>query len=557
MKISLVILCCCCSLLLTAQTPEDSTIHLQDTVVVRLEKQLKSATSDSVRVRKLNALGLRLLNKDLYKANYYMEQALQIVNSSNQPVDELLQKMTYSNTGRVKQKQGDQVNALAYYLKALEIAEKKNDSLGMASLCGNISLVYRYEDNFEKSIEYTKRSIGIKKQLVNSPGIAGSYNNLGAAYRGKGALDSALYYFEKAKIEYTSVGKELGVIRTKANIATIYELQEKYEESLKIFSDNLHYYKESRNNIGISNTHGHLSRVYGRRGNYQKAIQHADSCIMMALRLGRKIVVADVYKYQSDFYREIGDFEEAYKALDLHHSYNDSLVNVENIKRIQELELRYQFRKEKLSDSLQLVKQREMAETSTQLLAAKNRLKSQWLIFGGLGALGLLGFVFFRSRQKLKMMGLKNQLLNTEIEYKKKDLANLAINISQSQNWAGSLLEQLEKARAVTGRERSKELQNLEVEIKNKMRIDGEAEDIQLKIDTLSSAFYEKLNDNFPDLTTNEVRLCSLIRMDMGTKDIAILQNIDPLSVKKGRSRLRKKLNLLPNDDIHMFLKTI
>ncbi|MGD1945887.1 MAG: helix-turn-helix transcriptional regulator [Croceivirga sp.] len=72
----------------------------------------------------------------------------------------------------------------------------------------------------------------------------------------------------------------------------------------------------------------------------------------------------------------------------------------------------------------------------------------------------------------------------------------------------------------------------------------------------MSSSFYARLNDQFEGLTKTDVRLCSFIKLNLNTKQIATLQNINPSSVKMSRNRLRKKLHLTPEADLSSFLQT-
>ena len=71
----------------------------------------------------------------------------------------------------------------------------------------------------------------------------------------------------------------------------------------------------------------------------------------------------------------------------------------------------------------------------------------------------------------------------------------------------------------------------------------------------IHKGFTDTLKERFPDLTSNDLRLCALYRIDIPTKDIAEAMGISQTSVKMARYRLRKKLNLSPEEDIHEFLK--
>ncbi|MBO6794931.1 MAG: hypothetical protein JJ895_13555 [Balneolaceae bacterium] len=75
-----------------------------------------------------------------------------------------------------------------------------------------------------------------------------------------------------------------------------------------------------------------------------------------------------------------------------------------------------------------------------------------------------------------------------------------------------------------------------------------------IQIDELNKRFYASLKQEFPELTTNDLRMCAYIKIGMSAKEIAELLHIKPSSVYISRSRLRKKLGLLPTDDLHGFL---
>ncbi len=200
------------------------------------------------------------------------------------------------------------------------------------------------------------------------------------------------------------------------------------------------------------------------------------------------------------------------------------------------------------------------------LLDTKNKVQFQWMFIIALVLLGAGAFYYFNNRKnkqeaeiarnKRALAEMENDMLNKEIEYKKKDLVDFAFNISQNQKWAKVLAEKLEKMKAATGRVRAKKLDELEKEIKNKIWVDDSSYDFHNRVEMLSRAFYEKLTKRYPDLTKTEIRLCSLIRMNIENKEIAILQNIEPSSVKKSRYRLRKKLNLDHEEDLDNFLQS-
>lgn len=71
---------------------------------------------------------------------------------------------------------------------------------------------------------------------------------------------------------------------------------------------------------------------------------------------------------------------------------------------------------------------------------------------------------------------------------------------------------------------------------------------LTLELQVGSFQFQEKLMRQFPLLTAYDLRLCTYLKANLNTKEIATLLNITPDSVKKAKHRLRKKLSMAPED---------
>ncbi|OUR97726.1 hypothetical protein A9Q86_16065 [Flavobacteriales bacterium 33_180_T64] len=182
--------------------------------------------------------------------------------------------------------------------------------------------------------------------------------------------------------------------------------------------------------------------------------------------------------------------------------------------------------------------------------------KTLWFsLFVLVSVVGAL-LIYIRSWKQSRDSLLKNKLLRTEIEYKKKDLADFASNISRNQQWNDYLIAKMEEIKEAKGRKKGAALISLEKEIKEKNSILENNFEFQKRIDVLSNKFYNSLIKRYPNLSKTEVKLCSLIRLDLDNHDIATLQNVDITSVYTSRYRLRKKLNITSDTDLNIFLKS-
>lgn len=79
----------------------------------------------------------------------------------------------------------------------------------------------------------------------------------------------------------------------------------------------------------------------------------------------------------------------------------------------------------------------------------------------------------------------------------------------------------------------------------------------EVQFSEVHKEFENNLNERFPKLTPNEKRLCTFLRLNMTTKDIASITYADVNSINVARTRLRKKLGLDREENLITFLGNI
>ncbi|MCE7996929.1 MAG: hypothetical protein HEP71_33515 [Roseivirga sp.] len=71
-----------------------------------------------------------------------------------------------------------------------------------------------------------------------------------------------------------------------------------------------------------------------------------------------------------------------------------------------------------------------------------------------------------------------------------------------------------------------------------------------LELQASNDNFQRILKTRYPALTVYDIRLSTYLKANLSTKEIATLLNITPDSVKKAKHRLRKKLDIDPEESI-------
>ncbi|HMP29257.1 MAG TPA: hypothetical protein PKD85_06640 [Saprospiraceae bacterium] len=148
----------------------------------------------------------------------------------------------------------------------------------------------------------------------------------------------------------------------------------------------------------------------------------------------------------------------------------------------------------------------------------------------------------------------ENQHLKQQLKQKTIELASKAKEVATKNRLLLTLKEKLEDSQKnpIKAKIRFNEMQQL---LDQYINIEDNIFEIQM--DELHQDFFKKLKSKFPSLSIYDLRLCAYLKIGLNTKEIADLLNVQPSSTYISRSRLRRKLNLQMDEDLHSFLNQI
>ncbi|RLD67923.1 MAG: hypothetical protein DRI84_01140 [Bacteroidetes bacterium] len=141
---------------------------------------------------------------------------------------------------------------------------------------------------------------------------------------------------------------------------------------------------------------------------------------------------------------------------------------------------------------------------------------------------------------------------------KRTEAVSMALNIIQKNESLKALSMKIDKFRAnpkfAVCYSELFELQNM---IRETLQLDKDRDTFQLYVRENNNLFYSALYNKYPNLTPSEIRLSSLIRLDLSSKEIASILNISSKSVEMNRYRLRKKMQLSGKVNLSDFIRNI
>ncbi|MCE2789358.1 MAG: hypothetical protein LW630_05540 [Saprospiraceae bacterium] len=140
---------------------------------------------------------------------------------------------------------------------------------------------------------------------------------------------------------------------------------------------------------------------------------------------------------------------------------------------------------------------------------------------------------------------LLNQKLQTEIDFKNRELALSTMHIVQKNETLSKLREELYSvSKNVVDQETKKQIRKIISILSDDQVLEGDWESFARHFDQVHTDFIKRLKETYPQLSPKDLKLCAYLRLNLSTKELAPLLNISVRGVEISRYRLRKKLHL-------------
>ena len=154
-----------------------------------------------------------------------------------------------------------------------------------------------------------------------------------------------------------------------------------------------------------------------------------------------------------------------------------------------------------------------------------------------------------------ELIQLKNEKLETEIEFKNSELASSAMNLVQKKEFILKIKETLQHLNKNEKESMdSVDLKKLLRSLSEEEKLNDEWEQFSIHFNNVHGDFLIKLSEKYPTLKAHELKLCAYLRMNLTSKEIAQLMSISVRGVEISRYRLRKKLNIPTETNLFQFL---
>lgn len=168
----------------------------------------------------------------------------------------------------------DNLKADEFYLNAIKIAEKIDDTYLLSLAYGNYSTNQLELENYENALQALGCSIELKRKMGNSRDIGLSHLNFAAIFYSREKYDQARNFYKKALEIFKKIKYQLGTVHSYYGLGITNRKCENYRSAFKYLKKSLKIAEDIGAKIDIQNNSNELYEIYLERKNYKTALEY-------------------------------------------------------------------------------------------------------------------------------------------------------------------------------------------------------------------------------------------------------------------------------------------
>ena len=422
------------------------------------------------------------------------------------------------------------------YLEELNAAKGYGfDKLEMF-VYNNLSTIYIEQQRYDEALKMLDGAIASVKQMNQpNPNYLGFiYTNIGDVYANQGNINKALEYHFMG-LNHMKDTLDTRYTAMKRNIADDYLRLKQWDMALQQMGDVVTTFEGHHVAEELSMTYSMLARIRWGKGDlseahrlFEQSLVDLDSAVVTD-----RLKVLDHYLR---FCQLTGDTGTEVKVLRLLQQLNDNIRN-DNERRV----ITSKLYEEELQRN----------DASLTLFHTTIRKYQWWLA----GLVVLIGMMVGGTAWLARWMRGKQRQVEYSRDAMHEQLTRAQAETERAQGTVAQLRSDLQQLqRNVTDSTPRSTVSELRKITRRAQQAENDKDNSADAWAIANPAFYNTLLERWPSLTKVDLKLCSLLRQGLSSKEIAEITNKSSHGIDVARNRLRRKLGLEPREDITLFL---
>ncbi len=522
-----------------------TSLYAQDHVTLLIDS-LTFVKIHEERARLSNEIAWELKDTDWKRTLHYLEYSEEESKASGSY--ETLAKF-YVNAANIYYDKEVLDVALNYYQKAYLIYSQNNDKQEIFKLENDLAIIYARMNDNDKALYYFRKVYEYQAKQKDSIYLAKILNNMGTLFLKEDVDSSETYYLKSLEIASRLNNIELHAYLY-TNLGRVYYLMDEQQKAQEYFEKSLAIAKTNLDDGTKSMVFQLASEYFFKSKQNDSAIHYAKKAIDLLKEDTYSFKKQDVVRTLYKAYLIKEDYKNASTYFEMYDVIRDSINVEEKAVNVERLKLEMEYRTKDNIRTLEV-----------------NKKKSGYIIIGLslISGLLILIIILVRYRNRLSKVQLEKEL----IEAKRKEL-NVSLELKNNMLIAKAMTEIyrtevilgiLEDLKDIKLKAVKKETQHAIDFIVKRFEKNSNVniwKEFEISFEQVHASFYKNLNKKHPSLTSNDRRLCALLKLNLTSKEISQISGQSFKSVENARTRLRKKLDLTnTKTDLVVYLNTL
>jgi tetratricopeptide (TPR) repeat protein len=459
-------------------------------------------------------------------------------------------------------------NASIEYEK--KILRQKNASLGHYFSAANIGIQYTYLSQMDSALHYYDMQLSVSRKMNDYIAVASSFNNKGIAYFENDDYPNALSMFNESlaileknrgkkspNFQGESVSFGYRVLENKGRCLFFLE---RYSEAIPILEKTTAVMDPgmvNENRYALIFSYMHTNQKPKATGLIKALSQGING-----KPITEKIRFAEICL-------ELAIWNSDLAGIKRNNNWLKTLrKQQQNEQRISGNQMSNLISRYLIWESEGIIRNEKNQKKFYKNELRLEETKNSYFFFFLIGILLLFGssaFLYIQivknkrsalalERERLLLVNDRHQM---KIRLQEQSLTEFAIDFNKNQEYEALIIDRLKNISELNSNSISAEVRSLLAELKQKQYIDKRAEDLVVESQQLLAEFRNTLLERHNGLTKSDIQLCYLLRLELSNKEISVIRNVTPNSIKIFKNRLKNKLGLRPEESLTEYLKSI
>jgi len=447
---------------------------------------------------------------------------------------------TFFMLSEIDMKQGRYNLALKNGLQALkEYRERAKNPLFVADAQTLLGQIEMKLENYENSIGHFEKAYKVYKEFEDLLWQSDVLRFIGENLMYLNKDDEAIEYLQKS-IEMSSENNfQLKEASGYNLLGNAYIHLKEFPKAINSLNMSLKVYSKMDNPTEINKTYASLGLLYNKMNRPNLAVPYLQKAITISDSIRSIPVKADSYLKRSESYRQLKNYKQALKDYTIYDRLSDSIFNNRKSQQIEEMRAIFDIETKEQQIALQ--------EKEITVLEQEASISNLQKLLLGIGLLLSL-ISFYAIRQKMKRTKIEKEKVDAALAFKKKELTTHALNLARKNETLENLKSQAQelKEKENMGAGYNQLIRSINFDLQD----DNNWQNFSRYFEEVHKDFNSNVKTKYPQVTSNELRLLALLKMNLSSKEIANILNISSEGIKKARYRLRKKLGLTTEDSM-------